>query len=183
VLDGTYIAGTGYQVVVEIAARLRAIASDPWAPSSYATALGLPAFGRIVDGQVYRAAEPQNRLHWAQIERLGIRTLVCVGEDPIRTAMRACARAMGLSVARVSLGRDAAIDESAVRAAAGIALDPANGPVLLHCGDGRRRVGIACAGVRRLQGWPLADALAEYERFAGPMERACDRVAIAAQWR
>jgi protein tyrosine/serine phosphatase len=173
----------GYYIVFELAARLRAIATEPWAPSTYAAALGLRRFGIVVADQVYRSAEPTNRLHWGQIERLGVRTLVCVNRTSMRADTRATARALGLSIARVSLGPDDAIVESAVRAAAGIALDPANGPVLLHGDDGRHRVGIAVAGIRRLTGWTLADALAEYERFAEPTPRACDRVAIAAEWR
>lgn len=140
-------------------------------------------YGTIVEGQIHRSGEPTSRLHWAHVEALGIRTLVCVKRTPMNVETRATARALGLSIARVSLGPDAAIDESAVRAAAGIALDPANVPVLLHCDGGRHRVGIASAGIRRLQGWTLADALAEYDRFAQPTPRAHDRAAIAAQWR
>lgn len=193
-LHGAYIAGTvastsrpwylsGYYVVFELATRLRAIAAEPWMPDTYVAALGLRHFGTIVEGQVYRSGEPRNRLHWAQVERLGIRTLVCVKRTPMRADTRATARALGLSIARVGLGPDGAIDEAAVRAAAGIALDPANGPVLVHCDGGRHRVGIACAGVRRLLGGTLEEALLEYARFAEPTPRASDRAAIAAQWR
>ena len=173
----------GYYAVFELAARFRTIASEPWTPASYVAALGLPHFGAVVQDQVYRSAEPSNRLHWAQVEFLGIRTLVCVKRTSMRADTRATARALGLSIARVSLGPDGAIDECAVRAAAGIALDPANGPVLVHCDGGRHRVGIAVAGIRRLMGWTLGDALAEYERFAEPTPRECDRRAIAAEWR
>ncbi len=43
-------------------------------------------------------------------------------------------------------------------------LSPSTGPVYVHCVDGRRGVGLLALLLRRLQGWPALDALAEYWR-------------------
>jgi protein tyrosine/serine phosphatase len=168
-----------YYAMFELASGLRAVAFER---RPLASMLGLRHLGTIIERQVYRASEPRSERQWAQVERLAIRTLLCVKRTPMRAETRAQARARGLVVLRVDLGADAAIDPRAVEAAALLALDPSNGPVLVHCDGGRHRAGIVGACIRRLQGWTLAEALAEYERLARPTPRAHDRAAIVALW-
>lgn len=168
-----------YYAMFELASGLRAVALERRPLGSM---LGLRHLGTLVAGQAYRSSEPRSERQWAQVQRLAIRTLLCVKRTPMRAETRARARALGLGIVRVDLGADAAIDPRAVEAAALLALDPSNGPVLLHCDGGRHRAGIVGARIRRLQGWTLTEALAEYERFACPTPRAHDRAAIVALW-
>lgn len=53
-------------------------------------------------------------------------------------------------------------------------LNPANFPVYIHCNQGKHRTGCVVGCLRRIQGWPLEEILAEYDAYASPKARSAD---------
>ncbi len=131
----------------------------------------------IVPGLLYRSAEPR-AMHLAHLDRLGIKTLVCVKRTLPHVRTLAHAASHDLHVARIDLGPDGNIMPQAIQRAVDAVTQPGLGTVLLHCDGGRHRTGIVAAALRRAQGWSLERTLDEYERLAAPTPRVSDSAAI-----
>lgn len=158
---------------------VESIARTPTAPSAYARLGEVWGLQTLVPGRVYRAAEPRP-WHFAHVEALGIRTLLCVKRTLPVAPTLSFAKAHGIHVARVDLGADTAIDLAAIARVLDLLERPELWPILLHCDGGRHRTGMVSAALRREQGWSLEAALAEYCELAEPTPRESDRAAIRA---
>jgi tyrosine-protein phosphatase SIW14 len=53
-------------------------------------------------------------------------------------------------------------------------LDASNYPLYIHCNQGRHRTGCVIACMRKVQGWPIAAIISEYETYASPKMRPGD---------
>ncbi len=148
---------------------LRAVVARPLARSSWGVLLNLPSLRVIVPNKIYRSGEPRNKTHFKQVASLGIRTLVCVKKAPRTVFSRSTAAALGLRCLRYDIGPDFGFDVRAVRACVESILDPANQPVLVHCGGGRHRAGVINAAIRIHQGWSARAAILEYAARARPI--------------
>ncbi|EME84460.1 uncharacterized protein MYCFIDRAFT_163273 [Pseudocercospora fijiensis CIRAD86] len=51
------------------------------------------------------------------------------------------------------------------------AMNPSHRPVYVHCNQGRHRTGCFVACLRKIEGWPIEDVLAEYDTYASPKPR------------
>lgn len=177
------LAGARYRSVLYVAHQLcdmiDFVRRDPLAPEAYTRLTDPWGLVELVPDAVYRSAEPRC-LHYPRVRELGIRTLVCVKRSLPSEATLRFADEHKLELARLDLGPDRAISLSAVEQARELLQRRELWPVLLHCDGGRHRTGIVSAALRRSQGWSLEAALEEYERYAAPTPRECDREAICA---
>ena len=54
-------------------------------------------------------------------------------------------------------------------------MDPKNHPILVHCRQGKHRTGTVVGCFRKVQNWPLADIIREYQQFAQGKPRPFDK--------
>lgn len=146
----------------------RRIARDPARRDSWGRLLGLPNFGALIPGALYRSGAPRRRPDAWHLRELGVRTLICVRRGGPGGSTRRIAEQLGLRLEVFDLGGDQDYDLGSVEAAAAAALDARRAPALIHCDGGRHRAGMVSALVRRRQGWSLRSTVAEYCRYAAP---------------
>jgi protein tyrosine/serine phosphatase len=152
----------------EIVTTLRAIVENPFRRESFGRLLNLPRFGVLLPDRIFRSGEPTNGIHFRHIQRLGIRTLVCLRDEGPSSAVRTFARSNGLTLLVFELGKPDREDILALDRAAETALDPARQPALIFCDGGRHRAGMVSGIVRHRQGWPSEAIIEEYLLFAQP---------------
>ncbi len=105
-------------------------------------------FGAVVDGQVYRSAQPSNTLMTRDVRRYGIRTIINLrGANPgERWYDKEMADAKALGVAHIDFRMSAKHEltqEQAKRLIDLMATAPK--PLLIHCNSGSDRTGLAAA--------------------------------------
>lgn len=125
-------------------------------------------FAEVVPGRLYRSGElaPQ------QLERVarehGVRTVLSLLDPnaPQSVAERAAAERLGLRWINVPLPGDGSSTEADRGVIREVILDPACGPLLVHCAAGANRTGLAIAMYRiNAEGWTVEQALAEMRSF------------------
>ena len=130
-------------------------------------------FGVVVPGQVYRSGKLTPAALTKVVREHDIRTVVdlgaWVGDEPERVRARhreaATAEALGVDLHVFQLVGDATGDPQQYVDALRIVTDPANQPVLVHCGAGTERTGCLVALYRmHTEGMSLDDAFAEADR-------------------
>jgi tyrosine-protein phosphatase SIW14 len=127
-------------------------------------------FGVVEEGRVYRAGQvspaAMRRLH----ERFGFRTVIDLGsferESRGERRNQRIAESLGVTRYRFDLIGDATGNPNAYVQALRIMTDPANQPVLVHCGAGSERTGCAVLLFENLMhGVSLEEGLKGAERF------------------
>jgi hypothetical protein len=161
---------------VELSSRL---VRRPFSRGTYQRFIEPWGLVELLPGAIYRSAEPR-LMHFGRLNKLGIRTLVCVKRTLPAERTIVYALENNLSIARINLGADGEIAPQAIQRALEVTLQSELWPVLLCCDGGHHRAGIVTAALRRAQGWPLDRALDEYERLAAPTPRVSDGAAIGA---
>jgi hypothetical protein len=141
---------------------------------------GLPNFGEVAPGVLYRGAQPvvdRSRGIDGYVEliaRYRIRTIVDLTNDTIDHWIagrpRDCKQmspAAKFSLKYIALPSiEARPSRAALASLLRIVRDPLNQPVFLHCASGENRTGALVAGYRVLvQGWDPVDASAEMTHF------------------
>ncbi len=124
---------------------------------SYLRLVGLPGLDNagMVEGGIYRSQRPEDPLGYhCAVSRLGIRSVIDLEDlpDPAEVITE-----LGLTVIHrpmSTLSRPSAEDIRQFLAA----VKSAPRPALIHCAHGRERTGWACAVLRIVAGWALADA-------------------------
>lgn len=127
-------------------------------------------FGVVAEGEIYRSGKLTPAAFRTVIEDRGIRTIVDLGawepgtrED--RLAQRV-ADAMGVRRVLLDLEGDATGDPEQYLQALRLATDPANQPVLVHCGAGSERTGCFVMLYRTIvEGEGVEPAFDEAQRF------------------
>lgn len=111
-------------------------------------------FGVVEAGQVYRSGRLTTHTLDKVIRERGIKTVIDFGADakgsPEDLAEQAVCDAKGLPRHRLDLNGDGTGDPNMYVAALRILADPANHPVLLHCGAGAQRTSAAVILYRHL---------------------------------
>lgn len=114
-----------------------------------------------VDDRLWRGAQPTAE-GFRALERMGVRTVISFRHDHDDRPLLA-----GTHLRYVRLpSRAWHPTEKRLAIFLKLVQDPANGPVFIHCAEGRDRTGCAAAAYRiAVQGWKPADALAEMKAF------------------
>lgn len=126
-------------------------------------------FGVVVDGVLYRSAQPDPR-QWQQLHhRYGIRTVINLRDPETDEAWalfekKFCAE-NGIRLVNLPVGPDRLTAEE-LRTVVETVSDPASQPVLVHCELGKSRTGVVIAAYRIVaQGWSDEAAIAESQRY------------------
>jgi len=129
-------------------------------------------FGTVAEGVLYRCPQPKGG-QWRLLERYHIASVVNLraadqSPDELNAEKRACSRAGAIFVHIPVI--ELVPTDTQVRAFLS-AVRKRRGPVLVHCEHGEDRAGMMVAAWRvKVQGWPIAKALREMERFRGRID-------------
>ncbi|KAI9152543.1 protein-tyrosine-phosphatase [Blastocladiella emersonii ATCC 22665] len=122
----------------------------------------------VVEDGVYRGAYPRGARNTAFLRSLGIRTVISLTPDPLTPAAQS---ALGPGVhclhVRVPKPKEDQLPYDAalvLRVLTVLVLDLDRYPVYLHCLDGQSVTGGVVMALRKVQGWTVASAAAEYAR-------------------
>lgn len=125
-------------------------------------------FGVVQAGRLYRCGDITPTELEAVVKRHGIRSVLSLlnASAPETVAERDVAARLGVRWFNVPLTGDGASTPEDREAIKRIALDDANGPLLVHCSAGTNRTGLAC-GLYRIhrQGWTYEQVLAEMRGY------------------
>jgi protein tyrosine phosphatase (PTP) superfamily phosphohydrolase (DUF442 family) len=135
------------------------------APAHHAgvTGVTIDNFGKINDNY-YRGSQP-NQEEFAQLKRLGIKTVIDLREDYKKTE-EASVRDLGMNYVRIPLKTRVAATAEQWKSFLGLVNDPANLPVYVHCKGGRHRTG-AMTAIYRIthDGWTADQAYQEMKEY------------------
>jgi tyrosine-protein phosphatase OCA6 len=123
-------------------------------------------FGCVQQG-VYRSAYPILR-NFRFLSRLKLCTIVSLTPEAPSTDMVAFAEVAGIRLVHVAISRTSSLNTSLQAALVSVlnhCINTANHPILVHCLDGRRVIGILILLLRRLQGWAPLPAMNEFWRY------------------
>ena len=125
-------------------------------------------FGVVEPGVVYRSGALTPEATRRIVQRHGIRTIIDLGAaDGASRADRLAQRtaeALGVTRYRLELFGDGTGNPNCYVYALRLATDEEHQPVLIHCGAGTERTGVAVALYRMLvEGWTREEAMAEAE--------------------
>ena len=130
----------------------------------------------VEEGALYRSGQPSARQLGAIVSKHDVRTLVNLrGTDALGKDKRAVdevefAKSHGLRYVNIPYSNSGA--QAQIAEFLTVVADPANRPVLVHCAEGIERTGVMVAAYRmKVQGWPLAKALAEMKQFGFKQEK------------
>ena len=120
-------------------------------------------FGKINDNY-YRGSQP-NQEEFAQLKRLGIKTVIDLRED-YKKNEETSVRDLGMNYVRIPLRTRVAATEEQWKYFLGLVNDPANQPVYVHCKGGRHRTG-AMTAIYRIthDGWSADQAYQEMKDY------------------
>lgn len=159
--------------VPRLALACLAIALSLWGVWAYAVrGHTIPKrFGTVRAGEVYRSGNLTAATTRLVVEKYGIRTIVDLGTHPPgSTAERRAERvaeSLGVERVRLELSGDGTGNPNAYVRAVRIAMRPDCHPVLIQCGAGSERTGIAVVMYRVIhEGVPLEAALEEAGRYS-----------------
>ena len=114
------------------------------APAHHSSVSGVTIdnFGKINDNY-YRGSQP-NQGEFAQLKRLGIKTVIDLRED-YKKNEETWVRDLGMTYVRIPLKTRVAATQEQWKSFLGLVNDPANQPVYVHCKGGRHRTGAMTA--------------------------------------
>ena len=120
-------------------------------------------FGKINENY-YRGSQP-NQMEFAQLKRLGIKTVIDLREDYKKTE-ETWVRDLGMTYVRIPLKTKVAATEEQWKLFLGLVNDPASQPVYVHCKGGRHRTG-AMTAIYRIthDGWTANQAYEEMKDY------------------
>ena len=135
------------------------------APAHHSSVAGVTIdnFGKINDNY-YRGSQP-NQEEFAQLKRLGVKTVIDLREDYKKTE-ETWVRDLGLNYVRIPLKTRVAATEEQWKYFLSLVNDPANLPVYVHCKGGRHRTG-AMTAIYRIthDGWTADQAYREMKDY------------------
>lgn len=116
---------------------------------------------------VYRSAYPVLR-NFRFLSRLKLCTIVSLTPEPPSADLSAFADVAGVKLVHFAISRTSSLNTSLQAVLASVinlCINTANHPILIHCLDGRRIVGIVVLLLRRLQGWAPLPTMNEFWRY------------------
>jgi protein tyrosine/serine phosphatase len=153
-------------VAMAVASPVAAAPADGRSPaiSSNATSPRIDNFGRV-DGNLYRGAQPEGR-DFADLSRLGVKTIVNLTSDDAVPTERAMVEAAGMKYVQIPMTTHTVPTAAQLAQFLGIVNDPASRPVYVHCVGGRHRTGVMTAAYRMTHdGWTAERAFEEMKQF------------------
>lgn len=128
-------------------------------------------FGVVDEGKVYRSGELTPAAFKLLRERHGIKTIIDLGTHEPGTAdenrEKRTAQLLGITRHVFNLEGDSTGNPNEYVEALRLMTDPANQPVLVHCGAGSERTGMAVVLYRHItQGTPIDEAYQECKDFS-----------------
>jgi protein tyrosine/serine phosphatase len=144
-------------------------------------------FAEVDAGRVYRSGKMTPAAISAMTGRHGLRTIIDLGAFPEGSAAdrreQRTADSLGVARYRFDLSGDSTGNPNAYVQALRLMTDPANQPVLVHCGAGTERTGCAVVLYRHIiQGVPLDDAYEEARAAGQNPERNAEFARTLRQW-
>ena len=135
------------------------------APAHHSSVSGVTIdnFGKINDNY-YRGSQP-NQGEFAQLKRLGIKTVIDLRED-YKKNEETWVRDLGMTYVRIPLKTRVAATQEQWKFFLGLVNDPANQPVYVHCKGGRHRTG-AMTAIYRIthDSWTAEQAYQEMKDY------------------
>jgi protein tyrosine phosphatase (PTP) superfamily phosphohydrolase (DUF442 family) len=132
-------------------------------PVSTVPGVSVQNFGKVND-HYYRGSQP-NQEEFAQLKRLGIKTVIDLRKDSKREAPE-WVRSLGMQYFSIPLKASTAATEEQTSYFLSLVNDPANWPVYVHCKGGRHRTGAMTAVYRITQdGWTADQAFREMKEY------------------
>lgn len=126
---------------------------------------GLPNFGVVVPGLIYRSGAPSDKVLEQAVAVYGIRTVLDLRFHEARTFLPLAIEGR-CDLMRAALDDLGAVEVPRVEECARLISLKANQPILVHCAGGRDRTGAVVATFRVLyQHWLPAHANAEAQEF------------------
>jgi protein tyrosine/serine phosphatase len=120
-------------------------------------------FGKVND-HIYRGGQPDDN-GYAELAKIGIKTIVDLREDPERFARRS-AEGAGLRYINIRLNAKHPPTEAESDNFLQIVNDERNWPVFVHCAGGRHRTGVLLAVYRmEMDGWDARRAYGEMKDY------------------
>lgn len=127
-------------------------------------AVGIDNFGRV-GPNYYRGAQPQGD-DYADLAKLGIRTVINLTSDDAAADEKAMAQKAGMAYFQIPMTTRRAPTSAELTEFLKIVDDPANQPVYVHCVGGRHRTGVMTAVYRIAQeGWTADRAFKEMKQY------------------
>lgn len=137
------------------------IAQSPTATGSRAVRIG--NFGKM-DDNLYRGAQPKPDDYRALAD-LGIKTIVDLRNDP-KDYEKAAATSLGIKYVNIPMSGWRSPKDEDIAQFLKITLDPASGPIFVHCKLGIHRTGVAGAVYRfNKYDWDYPRAYAEMKEY------------------
>lgn len=123
-------------------------------------------FGEVAQGEIYRSGMLTPQATRRVVEENDIRTIIDLGAHERgsigENRANRTAASLGVTRYRLDLYGDATGNANCYLYALRLAMDPANQPVLIHCGAGTERTGATVALYRILdEGWSREEAMEE----------------------
>jgi protein tyrosine/serine phosphatase len=127
------------------------------------SANGIENFGKVNDNY-YRGSQPDAN-GFAELKRLGIKTVIDLRKDSLREAPE-LARAAGMEYFNIPLKASTPATEEQTEYFLKLVNDPNNWPVYVHCKGGRHRTG-ALTGIYRIthDGWTADQVYKEMKEY------------------
>lgn len=120
-------------------------------------------FGKV-NNNYYRGSQP-NAEEFAQLKRLGVKTVIDLRKDSKREAAD-WVRTSGMQYFNIPLEASRAASEEQTAYFLSLVNNPANQPVYVHCKGGRHRTGALTAIYRITRdGWTADQAFEEMEQY------------------
>ena len=137
--------------------------SSSTARMSEVSGVSIENFGKVND-HYYRGSQPDAE-EFAQLKRLGIRTVIDLRED-YKKDEETSVRDLGMNFFRIPLKTRVAATAEQTAFFLGLVNDPANWPVYVHCKGGRHRTG-AMTGIYRIthDGWTADQVWEEMKKY------------------
>jgi protein tyrosine/serine phosphatase len=129
-----------------------------------APSIGIDNFGRV-DANLYRGAQPQGR-DYADLQRLGVKTIVNLTSDDAVPNERAMVEAAGMTYVQIPMTTHTVPTPAQIAQFLGIVNDPVSQPVYVHCVGGRHRTGVMTAAYRMTHDrWTGEQAVKEMKQY------------------
>lgn len=120
-------------------------------------------FGKVTD-DYYRGAQPKEN-EYAELARLGIKTIIDLRDDP-KDYAKPMAEQAGMNYVNLPMSDKAYPVAESVEKFLSLVNDKNNLPVYVHCAGGRHRTGAMTAVFRmKMQGWDIEKAYGEMKDY------------------
>ncbi|TID15557.1 ATP-binding cassette transporter [Venturia nashicola] len=145
-------------------------------PSRLTNHIAPANYSAVIPGALYRSAFPQAE-NFSFLRSLKLKTILTLVEEPFPPEFVEFMKTHGIKQIVVPLPANKEIimiEDAMMLKALGVALDPGNYPLLIHCNKGKHRTGCTVACLSKLRGDSLQSVLYYYHTHAREKARSLD---------